>query len=86
MAKKGKYNTLEQLSAMKVGELKAIAPDFGVIITKEMKKADVIKAIFDSEKNTYIDADAPSEANAVKAEAKKPVLKRLVKVKRRNFQ
>jgi hypothetical protein len=31
MAKKEKYNSMEQLSSMKVGELKAIAPEFEVI-------------------------------------------------------
>lgn len=91
MAKKEKYNSMEQLSFMKVGELKAIAPEFEVIITKEMKKADIIKAIFDSKLNTYIDADAPSEDNAVKTEKSKkedakPVFKRPAKVRRRNFQ
>jgi hypothetical protein len=91
MAKKEKYNSMEQLSSMKVGELKAIAPEFEVIITKEMKKADIIKAIFDSKFNTYIDADAPKEANSVKAEKvkkeDKPVFSRPNKVKRRrNFQ
>ena len=92
MAKKKKYNTMEQLSDMKVSELKAIAPEFEVKISKKMRKADIIKAIFDSKYNTYIDADAPTEANSIKVEKVKeevkPVFKRPVMVNkyRRNFQ
>ena len=92
MAKKEKYNTMEQLSDMKVSELKAIAPEFEVKISKKMRKADIIKAIFDSKYNTYIDADAPTKANSIKVEKVKeevkPVFKRPVRVGkyRRNFQ
>tara|TARA_R110002126_G_scaffold52440_5_gene142630 strand:- start:7904 stop:8182 length:279 start_codon:yes stop_codon:yes gene_type:complete len=92
MAKKEKYNSMEQLSAMKLVELKAIAPEFEVNITKKMKKADVIKAIFGSKFNTYIDADAPTKANSIKVEKvkeeAKPVFTRPVMVSKRrnNFQ
>ena len=56
-----------------------------------MRKADIIKAIFDSKYNVFIDADAPSKANSVKIEEPKevkPVFKKLVKVHkyRKNFQ
>jgi transcription termination factor Rho len=92
MAKKEKYNTMEQLSDMKVSELKAIAPEFEVKISKKMRKADIIKAIFDSKYNTYIDADAPTKANSVKLEKAKeevkPVFKRPARANkyRKNFQ
>jgi transcription termination factor Rho len=91
MAKKQKYNSMEDLSDMKVSELKAIAPEFDVKISKKMRKADIIKAIFDSKYNVFIDADAPSEANSVKIEEPKevkPVFKKLIKVHkyRKNFQ
>lgn len=92
MAKKKKYNTMKQLSDMKVSELKAIAPEFEVKISKKMRKADIIKAIFDSKYNIYIDADAPAEANSIKVEKVKeevkPVFKRpiIVNKYRRNFQ
>ena len=92
MAKKEKYNSMEQLSAMNLDDLKAIAPEFEIKITKKMRKADVIKAIFDSKFNTYIDADAPTKANSIKVEKVKeevkPVFKRPVMVtkRRNNFQ
>lgn len=92
MAKKKKYNTMEQLSDMKVSELKAIAPEFEVKISKKMRKDDIIKAIFDSKFNTYIDADAPTKTNSVKVEKvkeeAKPVFTRPVMVgkSRNNFQ
>jgi transcription termination factor Rho len=92
MAKKQKYNSMEQLSAMNLDDLKAIAPEFEIKITKKMRKADVIKAIFDSKFNTYIDADAPTKANSIKVEKVKeevkPVFKRPVMVtkRRNNFQ
>ena len=38
MAKKEKYNSMEQLSAMKLVELKAIAPEFEIKITKKILK------------------------------------------------
>ena len=53
---------------MNLDDLKAIAPEFEIKITKKMRKADVIKAIFDSKFNTYIDADAPTKANSIKVE------------------
>jgi transcription termination factor Rho len=84
MAKKQKYNSMEDLSDMKVSELKAIAPEFDVKISKKMRKADIIKAIFDSKYNVFIDADAPSEANSVKIEEPKEV--KPVFKKRKNFQ
>lgn len=92
MAKKEKYNSMEQLSAMKLVELKAIAPEFEVKITKKMNKADIIKAIFGSKFNTYIDADAPAKANSIKVEKvkkeAKPVFTRPIMVtkRRNNFQ
>lgn len=92
MAKKQKYNSMEDLSDMKVSELKAIAPEFDVKISKKMRKADIIKAIFDSKYNIYIDADAPTKANSVKIEKAKeeakPFFKKPVRVNRyrKNFQ
>jgi hypothetical protein len=92
MAKKEIKNSMEFLSSMKLVELKEIAPSFKVIITKEMKKADIIKAIFESKLNILTETKAAKKSKSVKVVGVKEdimvVFTRPKKVRKRkvNFQ